>query len=50
MSTHATDTMSATPSQGFYLTSEHHPENGTMLGFWIYLMSDCLVLDRKSVV
>ncbi|MGH8445002.1 MAG: cytochrome o ubiquinol oxidase subunit III [Solimonas sp.] len=30
-----------TPS--FYLTEEHHPENGTMLGFWIYLMSDCLV-------
>jgi cytochrome o ubiquinol oxidase subunit 3 len=22
---------------------EHHPENGTLLGFWIYLMSDCLV-------
>jgi len=21
----------------------HHPENGTLLGFWIYLMSDCLV-------
>lgn len=26
-----------------YFTREHHPENGTMLGFWIYLMSDCLV-------
>ncbi|NEX59971.1 cytochrome o ubiquinol oxidase subunit III [Noviherbaspirillum galbum] len=22
---------------------EHHPHNGTLLGFWIYLMSDCLV-------
>jgi cytochrome o ubiquinol oxidase subunit III len=22
---------------------DHHPENGTLLGFWIYLMSDCLV-------
>jgi cytochrome o ubiquinol oxidase subunit 3 len=22
---------------------EHHPENGTLLGFWIYLMSDCLI-------
>ena len=22
---------------------EHHHETGTMLGFWIYLMSDCLV-------
>jgi cytochrome o ubiquinol oxidase subunit 3 len=27
----------------FYLTGEHHPENGTLLGFWLYLMSDCLV-------
>ena len=24
-------------------TDEHHPENGTLLGFWLYLMSDCLV-------
>ncbi|WP_424926756.1 cytochrome o ubiquinol oxidase subunit III [Amaricoccus tamworthensis] len=22
---------------------EHHHETGTMLGFWIYLMSDCLI-------
>ncbi len=29
----------------FYVTGdeEHHPENGTLLGFWIYLMSDCLI-------
>jgi cytochrome o ubiquinol oxidase subunit 3 len=29
----------------FYVTDEHdHPEGGsTMLGFWIYLMSDCLI-------
>ena len=27
----------------YYLTEEHHPENGTLLGFWLYLMSDCLV-------
>lgn len=26
----------------FYVT-EHHPQNGTLLGFWLYLMSDCLV-------
>jgi len=26
-----------------YFVREHHPENGTMLGFWLYLMSDCLV-------
>jgi cytochrome o ubiquinol oxidase subunit III len=29
----------------FYLTGEdeHHPENGTLFGFWMYLMSDCLI-------
>lgn len=26
-----------------YLVREHHPEHGTLLGFWIYLMSDCLI-------
>ena len=30
-------------SPRFYLTEEYHPENGTLLGFWLYLMSDCLV-------
>ena len=34
--------MSADPSSR-YLVREHHPENSTMLGFWIYLMSDCLI-------
>lgn len=27
----------------FYLKKEHHPQHGTSLGFWIYLMSDCLI-------
>lgn len=27
----------------FYLFEDHHPENSTMLGFWLYLMSDCLI-------
>lgn len=27
----------------FYLKEDHHPENSTMLGFWLYLMSDCLI-------
>jgi cytochrome o ubiquinol oxidase subunit 3 len=28
----------------FYLTEEeHHPEGSTLLGFWLYLMSDCLI-------
>lgn len=38
-----TATMSHTSDQEFYLTEEHHVENGTMLGFWLYLMSDCLI-------
>lgn len=27
----------------FMMSTEHHPEHGTMLGFWVYLMSDCLI-------
>jgi cytochrome o ubiquinol oxidase subunit 3 len=27
----------------FYRREEAHPENGTLLGFWIYLMSDCFI-------
>jgi cytochrome o ubiquinol oxidase subunit 3 len=27
----------------FYMTREYHVENGTMLGFWLYLMSDSLI-------
>ena len=27
----------------FYLQEEPHHEPGTLLGFWIYLMSDCLI-------
>lgn len=23
--------------------ARHHPQNGTLLGFWLYLMSDCLI-------
>jgi cytochrome o ubiquinol oxidase subunit 3 len=34
--------MSADPSSRYYVL-EHHPENGTLLGFWMYLMSDCLI-------
>jgi len=32
-----------TEAPRFYVTEEHHPENGTLLGFWLYLMSDCLI-------
>ncbi|MFY9478858.1 MAG: cytochrome o ubiquinol oxidase subunit III [Aquabacterium sp.] len=27
----------------YHLAHEPHPENGTALGFWMYLMSDCLI-------
>jgi len=35
--------VSAGATRRFWLDDEHHPENGTLLGFWLYLMSDCLV-------
>jgi len=40
-----TNTVSATSADisSRYYAVEHHPENGTLLGFWIYLMSDCLI-------
>jgi len=38
-----TATVNNASAQEFYLTEEHHVENGTMLGFWLYLMSDCLI-------
>ena len=34
--------LNADPSARFYVR-EHHPENATLLGFWLYLMSDCLI-------
>ncbi|MEM6463233.1 MAG: cytochrome o ubiquinol oxidase subunit III [Pseudomonadota bacterium] len=30
--------------------AEHHEEPGTMLGFWIYLMSDCLLFGSLFAV
>ncbi len=27
----------------FLVKGDHHPQNGTLLGFWLYLMSDCLI-------
>jgi cytochrome o ubiquinol oxidase subunit 3 len=32
-----------TDSGARYYVLDHHPENSTLLGFWLYLMSDCLV-------
>ncbi|WP_139247991.1 cytochrome o ubiquinol oxidase subunit III [Hyphomicrobium sp. CS1GBMeth3] len=41
----ARDTHAGDEAPVFYLKDEHaHPEgSSTMLGFWIYLMSDCLI-------
>ncbi|KQP08800.1 cytochrome o ubiquinol oxidase subunit III [Pseudorhodoferax sp. Leaf265] len=33
----------ATAVREYHLAHEPHPENGTALGFWLYLMSDCLI-------
>ena len=30
-------------SRDYHLAEEPHPANGTALGFWLYLMSDCLI-------
>jgi len=38
----ANGAVSADPSARYYVR-DHHPENSTLLGFWIYLMSDCLL-------
>lgn len=38
----ALDAARATPPQ-FYDDGSHHPQQGTLLGFWLYLMSDCLI-------
>lgn len=40
---HATDAAKASDDLRFFVPGEHHPKNGTLLGFWIYLMSDCLI-------
>lgn len=40
---HATPLAGASRTSADYFVTEHHPENGTLLGFWLYLMSDCLI-------
>ncbi|NDP60031.1 MAG: cytochrome o ubiquinol oxidase subunit III [Oxalobacteraceae bacterium] len=44
-----TVTSPTTDSTRYYVL-EHHPENGTTLGFWLYLMSDCLVFAALFAV
>ncbi|QWT22069.1 cytochrome o ubiquinol oxidase subunit III [Bacillus sp. NP157] len=36
-------TTTVKPDVQFWMTEEHHAESPTLLGFWIYLMSDCLI-------
>jgi cytochrome o ubiquinol oxidase subunit 3 len=38
----STGAVGADPSSRYYVR-DHHPGQGTLLGFWIYLMSDCLI-------
>jgi cytochrome o ubiquinol oxidase subunit III len=40
----------ATPPVFHDATGAHHPQNGTLLGFWLYLMSDCLVFASLFAV
>jgi cytochrome o ubiquinol oxidase subunit 3 len=39
----ATTLTTANGAPVFYDNGDHHPQQGTLLGFWLYLMSDCLV-------
>ena len=32
-----------TGTRQFHMTEAHHPENGTMLGFWLFLIGDLLL-------
>ncbi len=38
-----TASTSAAAGRNYFLAEEPHVENGTALGFWLYLMSDCLI-------
>ena len=35
----------AAAPRDYHLAEEPHPANGTALGFWLYLMSDCLIFS-----
>ena len=40
---HALPATPGQPPQFYDLQGHHHPQQGTLLGFWLYLMSDCLI-------
>jgi len=39
----STATLPPSAARQYHLKEEPHPEGGTALGFWLYLMSDCLI-------
>lgn len=43
MQTSTTLTAGAATPDVFYDKGDHHPQQGTLFGFWLYLMSDCLI-------
>jgi len=43
MSDLALNAGAASAARAYHLEHEPHPEGGTALGFWLYLMSDCLI-------
>ena len=43
MSSSSTTLSTAGGAPVFYDQGEHHPEQSTLIGFWMYLMSDCLI-------
>ena len=47
MSNHTTVTAGVAPD--FIVREDHHPENGTLLGFWMYLMSERVMLNKASM-
>ncbi len=41
---------SDTPPAFYDVSGTHHPRNGSLLGFWLYLMSDCLLFASLFAV
>ena len=39
----ASSPLAGAPTRFYDTSGQHHPQNGTLLGFWIYLMSDLLI-------
>ncbi len=42
--------LAAQPPRFYDLAGEHHPQQGTLLGFWLYLMSDLLIFASLFAV